>query len=77
MFEVAKSTFYRWKKQGHPTKQQVLIDLISSLCESHQYTYGYRKRTALLQKEIKMNHKTVQRIQQSHLKYIESATGTA
>lgn len=66
MFELARSTFYRWKKQDHQPKQQVLIDLISSLCESHQYMYGYRKITALLRKEMKMNHKTVQRIMQTY-----------
>ncbi|OLP62924.1 hypothetical protein BACPU_36240 [Bacillus pumilus] len=66
MFELARSTFYRWKKQGHQSKQQKLIDLISSLCESHQYTYGYRKITALLRKEMKVNHKTVQRIMQTY-----------
>lgn len=66
MFELARSSFYRWKKQGHQPKQQKLIELISSLCESYQYTYGYRKITAILQKEIKMNHKTVQRIMQTY-----------
>lgn len=35
MFEIARSTFYRWKKQGLQPKQQVLIDVISSLCESY------------------------------------------
>ncbi|WP_144473336.1 IS3 family transposase [Bacillus pumilus] len=66
MFELARSTFYRWKKQDLLPKQQVLIDLISSLCESHQYTYGYRKITALLRKERRINHKTVQRIMQTY-----------
>ncbi|WP_155762152.1 IS3 family transposase [Bacillus safensis] len=66
MFELARSSFYRWKKQGHQPKQQKLIELISSLCESYQYTYGYRKITAILQKEMKMNHKTVQRIMQTY-----------
>lgn len=66
MFELARSSFYRWKKQSHQPKQQKLIELISSLCESYQYTYGYRKITALLQKEMKMNHKTVQRIMQTY-----------
>lgn len=65
MFKLARSTFYRWKKQGHQPKRQGLIDLISSLCEAHQYTYGYRKITALLRKEMKMNYKTVQRIMQT------------
>ncbi|PIK25565.1 hypothetical protein CTV99_16920 [Bacillus pumilus] len=37
----------------------------SSLCEAHQYTYGYRKITAVLRKEMKMNYKTVQRIMQT------------
>ncbi|QRY36295.1 IS3 family transposase [Bacillus sp. PDNC022] len=66
MFELARSSFYRWKKQNHQPKKQKLIELISSLCESYQYTYGYRKITALLQKEMKMNHKTVQRIMQTY-----------
>ncbi|MEI4791459.1 IS3 family transposase, partial [Bacillus sp. FJAT-53060] len=68
MFELARSTFYRWKKQDHQPnpKQQKLVQLISSLCKSHQDTYGYRKITALLQKEMKMNHKTVQRIMQTY-----------
>lgn len=28
MFKLARSTFYRWKKQGHQPKRQGLIDLI-------------------------------------------------
>ncbi|WP_448799907.1 IS3 family transposase [Bacillus pumilus] len=47
-------------------KQQILIELTSSVCRSYQYMYGYSKITALLQKEMKMNHKTVQRIMQTY-----------
>lgn len=52
--------------EGHQPKQERLIELISSLCKSYQYTSGYRKITALLQKEMKMNHKTVQLIIQPY-----------
>ncbi|WP_145939399.1 IS3 family transposase [Bacillus xiamenensis] len=67
LFEVAKSTFYRWKKQDHHhSKQYGVIKLISTLCKLHKYTYGYRKITALLRKEMKINHKRVQRMMQTY-----------
>lgn len=44
---VAKSIYYRWKKQsfGSPlTKKEILV---KELCERHCFTYGYRKITCM------------------------------
>lgn len=36
------------------------------LCREHKFRYGYRKITALLRQEIRVNHKVVQRIKQKY-----------
>jgi putative transposase len=66
---VPRSTYYLWKaaceieQPGDVTREE-----IRELCIRHKYRYGYRKITALLRKELAINHKRVQRImQQEHL----------
>ena len=63
-FGVARSTYYRWTKSC--CKKDDRIDKIKRLCETHRFTYGYRKITYLLRKELKINHKAVQRIMQTY-----------
>ena len=41
------------------------VSRINELCKETKYTYGYRKITFLLRKEMKINHKAVQRIMQT------------
>ena len=63
-FGVARSTYYHWTKSC--SKKDDRIDKIKQLCEKHRFTYGYRKITYLLRKELMINHKAVQRIMQTY-----------
>ncbi|MEK4379783.1 IS3 family transposase [Bacillus sp. FSL R5-0434] len=64
---ISRASYYRWKKnlmKDHPkchSEKQ-----IGTLCREHKYRYGYRKITAILKKEMRINHKTVQRIMQKN-----------
>ncbi|MFD2087339.1 IS3 family transposase [Brevibacillus brevis] len=60
---IARSTYYRWKHQMNT--QQIsnpIVTRIRELCLAHKFRYGYRKITALLRREMQVNHKRVQRI---------------
>ncbi|MGQ5113137.1 IS3 family transposase [Bacillus halotolerans] len=64
---ISRASYYRWKKnlmKDHPKCH--LEKQISTLCREHKYRYGYRKITAILKKEMRINHKTVQRIMQKN-----------
>ncbi|QNH41517.1 IS3 family transposase [Bacillus sp. PAMC26543] len=64
---ISRASYYRWKK--NLTKDQSKCHLekqIGTLCREHKYRYGYRKITAILKKEMRINHKTVQRIMQKN-----------
>ncbi|MCM3781412.1 IS3 family transposase [Neobacillus mesonae] len=61
---ISRSTYYRWKVTfGHEKKDSV-VEKIHELCVQHKFRYGYRKITALLRAEHKVNHKRVQRMMQ-------------
>ncbi|QVN28566.1 IS3 family transposase [Bacillus halotolerans] len=64
---ISRASYYCWKK--NLTKDQSKCHLekqIGTLCREHKYRYGYRKITAILKKEMRINHKTVQRIMQKN-----------
>ncbi|QNH39163.1 IS3 family transposase [Bacillus sp. PAMC26543] len=64
---ISRASYYRWKKnlmKDHPKCH--LEKQIGTLCREHKYRYGYRKITAILKKEMRINHKTVQRIIQKN-----------
>lgn len=62
---VARSTFYRWKMACKTEQKDPTVEKIRQLCTLHKFRYGYRKITALLRTELKINHKRVQRIMQA------------
>ncbi|HZG81542.1 MAG TPA: IS3 family transposase [Brevibacillus sp.] len=60
---IARSTYYRWKKQRNTQQiSKTIVTRIRKLCLEHKFRYGYRKITALLRREMQVNHKRVQRI---------------
>ncbi|XXL37833.1 IS3 family transposase [Bacillus velezensis] len=64
---ISRASYYRWKKnlmKDHPKCH--FEKQIGTLCREHKYRYGYRKITAILKKEMRINHKTVQRIMQKN-----------
>lgn len=61
-FNVAKSTYYRWKNKDFPVGLTEREELIKSLCEKHNFTLGHRKITALIRRTQVINKNTVQKI---------------
>lgn len=61
---IARATYYRWKAALVTKREDLHTEKIRQLCTLHKFRYGYRKITALLQKEQAINHKRVQRIMQ-------------
>nr|WP_148466497.1 IS3 family transposase [Paenibacillus sp. GM2] len=61
---VPRATYYRWRAEYENRPEDHMVEKIRELCIQHKYRYGYRKITALLQREDKVNHKRVQRIMQ-------------
>lgn len=66
LFDIAKSTYYRWKKDKNNMVQNLTDneELIINLCKENKFRYGYRKITALANRITKINKNTVQRIMQ-------------
>nr|WP_127510492.1 MULTISPECIES: IS3 family transposase [Paenibacillus] len=61
---IARATYYRWKAAYETKQTNPIVEIIRQRCQEHRFRYGYRKITALLQKEQSINHKRVQRIMQ-------------
>ncbi|WFB56789.1 IS3 family transposase [Paenibacillus sp. BR1-192] len=61
---LSRSTYYRWKDAYENPCKDHMVEKIRELCSQHKFRYGYRKITALLRMERKINHKRVQRIMQ-------------
>ncbi|WP_145420172.1 IS3 family transposase [Staphylococcus hominis] len=66
VLNIPKSTYYRWKNKTY--KNDTVTQKVIELCEANNYTYGYRKITALINQcyTSPINHKRVQRIMQEH-----------
>lgn len=66
VLNIPKSTFYRWKKNQN--KIDFITEKVIELCEENNYTYGYRKITALINQSssVPVNHKRIQRIMQEN-----------
>ncbi|MGO0062169.1 IS3 family transposase [Brevibacillus fluminis] len=61
---VPRATYYRWKAKPETKQPDSLVEKIRELCTQHKFRYGYRKITALLRTQQKINHKCVQDIMQ-------------
>lgn len=66
IFNIPKSNYYRWKRKN--CEIDLAVEEIKYICHKHNYTYGYRKVSAELNKYSakKVNHKKVQRIMQEN-----------
>ncbi|QNR69493.1 IS3 family transposase [Paenibacillus peoriae] len=62
---IPRATYYRWKAAYGSRYKDHMVEKIRELCRQHKFRYGYRKMTALLRREHKINHKRVQRIMQN------------
>lgn len=61
---IARATYYRWKAAMGTTHADHVVEKVREFCIRHKFRYGYRKITALLREEQRVNHKRVQRIMQ-------------
>lgn len=68
IFEVPRSTYYRWKKDYNSSKEISKNEaLVITKCKETNKSYGYRIITGILNKEgHKINKNTVQRIMQKY-----------
>jgi len=67
ILEIPRATYYRWKKESKRFhRSQQLEEKIRELCIVNKYRYGYRKITAILRNDQRINHKAVQRIMQKY-----------
>lgn len=68
VFEIPRSTYYRWKKLSTTTVELSLNEqLVINKCKETKKSYGYRTITGILHKEgHKINKNTVQRIMQKY-----------
>ncbi len=66
VLEVPKSNYYRWKNRKK--EDDKITPMVVELCEANNYTYGYRKITALINRltQSPVNHKKVQRIMREY-----------
>ncbi|CEF18008.1 Uncharacterized protein SXYL_00581 [Staphylococcus xylosus] len=66
VLEIPKSTYYRWKHKNN--EKDKVTQKIIELCEENNFTYGYRKITALINQlySASINHKRVQRIMREY-----------
>lgn len=65
VLNVSRTTYNRWKKEIPSDKEDSeLVSLVKKLCKENKYRYGYRKIAYLVNKEIKVNKNTVQKIMQ-------------
>jgi putative transposase len=64
---LSRSTYYRWRRKSQEEiSKQTMERKIGTLCRDHKFRYGYRKITALLKREMSINHKAVQRVMQKY-----------
>lgn len=64
---ISRSTYYRWKRNSQKeTTKQAIERKVGEQCRENRFRYGYRKITALLNQEIHVNHKVVQRVMQKY-----------
>ena len=64
---ISRTTYNRWKKEIPIDKEDSkLVKLVKTLCAENKYRYGYRKITYLVNKEMRANKNTVQRIMQKN-----------
>ncbi|CAM4433646.1 Integrase catalytic domain-containing protein [Paenibacillus tarimensis] len=61
---LPRATYYRWKAAYESKPKDHIVEKIHELCRQHKFRYGYRKITALLRREYRINHKRVQQIMQ-------------
>lgn len=67
ILDISRATYYRWKKESNEIQGSYQTEkAIRELCVKHKFRYGYRKITAILRQEQRINHKAVQRIMQKY-----------
>lgn len=65
LFNISKSTYYRWKQSSQETELSINEERIIKLCKETNYNYGYRKIAGILKRDgHAIGKNSVQRIMQ-------------
>ena len=65
LFNISKSTYYRWKQTAAETDLTVNEERVIKICNDTTFNYGYRMITGILNREgYAIGKNTVQRIMQ-------------
>ncbi|MGC3658026.1 IS3 family transposase, partial [Enterococcus faecalis] len=59
-------TYYRWTHRKDVGKLTHLEEPVRRLCFQHKFRYGFRKITALINQEYKVNKNTGQKIMRKY-----------
>ncbi|HBD4331260.1 TPA: IS3 family transposase [Enterococcus faecalis] len=66
LFGISRATYYRWTHRKDLGKLTPLEEAVRRLCFQHKFRYGYRKITALINQEYKVNKNTVQKVMRKY-----------
>ena len=62
LFGISRATYYRWTHRKDLGKLTPLEEAVRRLCFQHKFRYGYRKITALINQEYKVNKTPYKRL---------------
>lgn len=66
LFQISRSSYYRWSSKSNLGELTELELQIKNLCFKNKFRYGYRKIAALLNRTTAISKNTVQRIMQKY-----------
>lgn len=66
LFGISRSSYYRWTHRKNLGSLTAIEETIRRLFLQHKFRYGYRKITALINQEYKVNKNTIQNIMQKY-----------
>ncbi len=66
LFDISRSTYYRWRGTPIVGELTELETVVQRICIANHFRYGYRKITALMNRERRVSKNTIQRIMQKN-----------
>ncbi|EAE8348043.1 IS3 family transposase, partial [Listeria monocytogenes] len=64
LFGISRSSYYRWRGTPNIGELTELEMVVQRICIANHFRYGYRKITALMNRERRVCKNTIQRIMQ-------------
>ncbi|MBF2461989.1 IS3 family transposase [Listeria welshimeri] len=66
LFGISRSSYYRWRRTPNIGELTELETVVQQICIANHFRYGYRKITALMNRERRVSKNTIQRIMQKN-----------